>query len=126
MKNIQVSVINIHRVEVAKEYAKEKMARLDKFINPQDEGVSMDIRISKTTDHHRSGKIYKAEASVMTSGKKFGAEVEADDLFVAIDELKDILSRKMSSYKGKKKGLFKKGAQKIKRLLKMDVNNSDD
>ena len=97
-----------------------KMARLEKFVNPEDEGVSMDVRISKTTDHHRAGKIYKAEGSIMTSGKKFGAEVEADDLFVAIDELKDILSRKMSSYKGKKRGLFKKGAAQIKRLLKRD------
>ena len=123
MKNIKIATDNIRRIEEVTNYAKRKMESLDKFINPKDEGVSMDIRVSKTTDHHRAGKIYKAEISVMTSGKKFGAEVEADDLFVAIDELKDIISRKMSSYKGKKRGLFKKGAAKIKRLLRMDIDN---
>lgn len=122
MKNIKVTTINVMRDNAVTDYAKKKMESLDKFINPNDEGVSMDIRISKITDHHRAGKIYKAEASVMTSGKKFGAEAEADDLFAAVDKLKDIISRKMSSYKGKKRGLFKKGAAKIKQLLKKGVN----
>lgn len=123
MNNIKITTDNIRRIEEVTNYAERKMKSLDKFIDSKDEGVSMDIRIRKITDHHRAGKIYKAEMSIMTSGKKFGAEVEADDLFVAIDELKDIILRKMSSYKGKKKGLFRKGAAKIKQLLRMDIDN---
>ncbi|MBU0973843.1 MAG: hypothetical protein KKC20_24610, partial [Proteobacteria bacterium] len=55
---------------------------------------------------------------VTTPGKKFGANAEGNSLHEAVDSVKDLVSRKISSYKDKKQNLFKRGGAKIKEFLR--------
>ena len=118
MKNIKINAIGLELDEETKAYLMKKLESLRKFINFDDEEVTTDIRLSKETRSQRSGNLYKAEISIVTIGKKYGAKGEGDELLAAIDDMKDVISKKISSHKGKKQSLFRKGGIKIKKLLK--------
>ena len=123
MKNIKINAIGIESTKEIEDYLMKKLESLEKFIDFDDEEVTTDIRISKETRSSRSGNLYKSEISIMTVGKKYGAKGEAEELYAAIDDMKDVISKKISSYKGKKQSLFKKGGAKIKKMLKRDIKN---
>jgi len=121
MKNIKINAIGLELDEEAKNYLMKKLDSLRKFINFDDEEVTTDIRISKPMRRRRTGNLHRAEISIMTIGKKFGAKAERKELYETIDVMKDSISKKISSYKGKKQNLFRKGGVKIKQLLKRDI-----
>lgn len=121
MKNIKINEIGVELGESGTEYLMKKLESLKKFIDFDDDEVTTDIRVSKETRSSRSGNLYKSEISIMTVGKKYGAQGEAEEVYAAIDAMKDAISKKISSYRGKKQSLFKRGATKIKKMLKRDV-----
>ena len=121
MKNIEINEIGTELGKSGEEYLMKKLESLRKFIDFDDEEVTTDIRISKETKSSRSGNIYKSEISIMTVGKKYGAKGEAEELYASIDAMKDAISKKISSYRGKKQSLFRKGGAKIKKMLKKDI-----
>lgn len=82
-------------------YIQQKIDTLDKFIqnvNP----VECWVEVEKTTDHHRKGDIFRAEAQIKLPGA-CGVRAEASewDLHVAIDRVKDDLQRQLKRYKRK-------------------------
>jgi len=123
MKNIKINEIGVELGEKGKEYLMKKLDSLRKFIDFDDEEVTTDIRISKETRSSRSGNIYKSEISIMTVGKKYGAQGEAEELYASIDAMKDAVSKKIASHRGKKQSLFKRGGMKIKKMLRRDIIN---
>lgn len=115
--NIKITSTRVDVSPVVKEYVSKKMSSLDKFIKAKN-NVLCEIELAKTTGHHKSGDIYRAEANIKYDGKQFYIEAEKDDLYAAIDELKDEVERVIISNKKKQEKLFKKGAEKIKKALK--------
>lgn len=123
MKNITINTIGFELDEKIEEYLLKKLRSLKKFINFDDEEVVTDIRLSKETNSRRSGNLYRTEIGITTAGKKYGAKGEDEELFASIDAMKDAVSKKISSHKGKKQNLFRKGATKVKRMLRRDIKN---
>ncbi len=117
MRNVKIKGLNIEMTEAIEDYFKSKMDALDKYIDPNDESVECDARISKSADN-QSGDIFKAEVSIHTAGKNFGAVSEKDNLYSAIDDVQYAVARKITSHKDKKRSIFKRGAAEAKRLLK--------
>jgi len=118
MKNLKIKGINIEMTEAIEDYFRNRINSLDKYIDQDDESVECNARVSKTTGHRQSGEFFKAEVSIHTAGKIFGAVSEKDNLYAAIDDVRESVARKIISYKNKKRGFFRKGAYKIKNLLK--------
>src|SRR3972149_11821890 len=69
-------------------YLREKLDSLDKIL-PQDESISADVELMRTTNHHNKGNIYRAEVNLAVSGRLIRAAAEEWDLRVAIDAAKD-------------------------------------
>ena len=116
MRNLNINATNIEMTEAIKQYFTDKINSLDKFLNQNDESIKCSARVRK--EMGKTGDIFKAEVSIHTSGKNFGAVSEKEDLYAAIDDVKDMVERKIVSYKDKKRSIFKKGAIKVKTLLK--------
>ena len=74
--------------------------------------------VGKPLSEYVNGKIYYAEVSIHTPEKNFGARVEAEDTYTAIDLLKDELSGNITHYKDRTRTLHKKDAQKFKEELR--------
>jgi len=123
MKNIKINTIGVELDEKIEEYLSKKLESLRKFINFDDEEITTDIRLSKETRSRHSGNLYKTEISIMTVGKKYGAKGEDEELYASIDAMKDAISKKIASHRGKRQNLFRKGATKVKKMLRRDLKN---
>jgi ribosomal subunit interface protein len=68
--------------------------------------------------HHKNGDVFMAEAKITGARDQYFARAHAGDIFSAIDMLKDELTREVKTGKEKRRSLFRRGAQKIKHMLR--------
>src|SRR3989344_2881651 len=100
------------------DYIDKKIVDIEKLIAKDDESASVHVEIEKTTAHHHAGDIFRAEINVHIAGKSLRAEATKEDLYAALDEIKDEIIRELSSHKNKQKTLIKKGGRLIKSRLR--------
>lgn len=91
---------------------------LDKFVDSDDTGASIDVEIEKTTDHHQKGDIFRAEFNFAMRGKHFRSESTTEDIYAAIDEAKDDLAREITEHQDKERDKQRKGGAFLKRLMR--------
>lgn len=116
---IQIKATGIELTGAIKDYAEKKVLSLEKFFRGSDpDSVLVQIEVAKTTTHHKSGDIFKAEVSIRAEGESYYAVAEKEDLYSAIDIVKDEITREVVSAKKKKETLFRRGGARIKEILK--------
>ncbi|MCX8514335.1 MAG: ribosomal subunit interface protein [Pseudomonadota bacterium] len=114
MKNLTIVCKDFDLTEAIKEYLEDKMSYLYKFFNCDETSINFNARIGKTSNHHNHGKIFYAEISIHTPEKNFGARVEAEEIYAAIDKIKDELARNITHYKDKTLSISRKQGHKLK------------
>ncbi|MES3005612.1 MAG: ribosome-associated translation inhibitor RaiA [Patescibacteria group bacterium] len=97
------------------EYLDKRLQGLEKFL---DENAMIEAELGKTSNHHRSGDIFRAELHVTNGGNFTRASAEKEDLYTAIDVAREELFNLLSSSKDKKQTLWKRGGQRIKNLIR--------
>ena len=115
---IHIQTKNMDLSMPIKEYIDRRMSSLSKFGHVINLGVPIQVSIGKSTNHHKSGNIYRAEIIVSVSGKNIVAESEMEDLYASIDKAQEELIREITSLKTKRHTLWRRGAQKIKKMLR--------
>ncbi len=115
-KNVQST--NLELTPAIHEYIDKRFSAFDKFISTDPENVKCDVEVAKTTDHHRSGDIFRAEVRLSISGHPFYAASEREDLYSAIDEVKDEIVRAITTHKDKAQTLERKGGLKFKNIIR--------
>lgn len=100
------------------DYIDKKIADIEKFVDKEDESTTVHVEIEKTTAHHHAGDIFRAEINLHIAGKSLRAEATKEDLYAALDEVKDEIIRELSSHKTKKQTLVKKGGRLFKSRLR--------
>ncbi|HAS84556.1 MAG TPA: ribosome-associated translation inhibitor RaiA [Candidatus Yonathbacteria bacterium] len=116
---IKITTTNIELTSAIENYVEEKIRSAEKFAIPhEDEEPVVSVEIGKTTNHHQSGDVFVAEVNMTVRGKHFRATSEKDDLYAAIDDMRNELVRELSSHKDKTQTLVRKGAGMIKNMLR--------
>lgn len=87
-----------------REYAEEKIQSLEKFF---DNITKVDIDIGMQSHHHNKGKIYYAEVTLDIPGHTVRVTKESEDLYKAIDKVKDHLKVELDSAKEKMRRIDK-------------------
>ena len=118
MIKTNIKATNITLTPEITDYLEKRISALDKIINPNDESASMNIELSRTTKHHQSGDIFKAEVNLHLKGKEIQAVSESGDIKSSIDLVKGELQREIVSYKTKKIDLVRRGAKRLKNIIK--------
>lgn len=103
-------IVNIHGTgidltEALKEYAETKITGLTKFF---ENITAADIDIGLSSNHHQKGKIYYAEVNLSVPRRKIRVVKEAEDLYKAIDKVKDHLKVELEDMKEKMRSKDKK------------------
>lgn len=114
---IQTKATNITLTPEISAYLEKKLAALEKFVAGQEE-VIIDVELGKTTNHHQTGDIFKAEFTLHQRGGTLRAVSETVDLYAAIDQAKDELADTLKTTKAKRRHLVRRGALKLKNMLK--------
>ena len=91
---------------------------LNKYIDPSDTAALVEIEVGKTSNHHKSGDIFRAEINFRSKIGNIRAEAEKEDLYVAMTAVKDEITETLRSKKAKKIDFARRSGTQLKTVLK--------
>lgn len=100
---LNIKATNLELTAELKDYAQQKIDMLDKYLGKL-KVINARIEVSKTTNHHLKGEIYRAEVNLSLGGDLLRVAKIEKDVFKAIDKVKDHLELVIKKYKDKKIG----------------------
>ena len=100
------------------DYVVKRVTNLGKFLSKYPEEILVDFEVGKTVRDQRSGKIFRADCKISISGKDFYSSSEQEDLYVAIDDVKEKLFQEIEKSQNKNRDLWRRGARSIKKMFK--------
>lgn len=115
---IKIRSKNFDLTPAIDEYVSKKISSLEKFLDSSEVNLC-EVEIGRTTKHHNTGDIFRAELNITSPGaKQIYVVAEEIDLYTAIDVVRDDAERAIVSKKNKYKTLFRRGASRVKDILK--------
>jgi putative sigma-54 modulation protein len=112
---------NIELTDAIEDYVGKRVTNLEKLlsdIEKQKGEARVKFEVAKTTNHHKAGEIFHAECAININGQNFFAESDHEDLYSAIDAVKERLFNDISKNKDRRQTLFKRGASSVKKMFK--------
>jgi ribosomal subunit interface protein len=111
-KNVKAT--NIELTQEISDYLDKRLQSIEKLIDLNDASAIFDVEVGKTTNHHQTGNIFRAEINLHIAGKQFRATAQAETILNAIDKTEKDIVKELRRAKGKKQRLLKKGGNAIK------------
>ncbi len=111
-------VKGIDKTEAIENYLDKKLATLDHLMPKGEEDTMAEVEIGKTTRHHNKGDVFRAEVKIRLAHKNIYVASEKDDLYAAIDEMRDEAASAITTRKDKQITLYRKGALAMKNFIK--------
>lgn len=118
---INLTSKNMELTEAIQNYVNKRVTNLEKLLSRIEEGkgkVMVNFEVGKSTNHHKSGEIFHTDCLIKIDGKEFYSSADKEDLYQAVDAVKDNLFHEISKDKDRRLTLFKRGAASIKKMLK--------
>lgn len=117
---MQIIITGVHMeiTDAIRSYTLEKMESLNRLSSKDDTSATLTVELSKTTNHHVHGQVFQAEGRLHVRGKETTLHTRQEDLYKAIDVLKDMLTRELASYKDKERSIVRRSAHHVKNLFK--------
>ena len=100
-------------------YAEKKISSIEKYLDKTSaQSALAQVEVGKSTRHHKSGNVFRAEVHITGGGLDLYAVSKMDDLYAAIDIVKDEMVHNMLQLKGKRETLARRGAEIMKNAMK--------
>ena len=118
---INLQAKNMELTPAIHDYVIKRVTNLGKLLSQIEEKsgeILVRFNVSKTTKHHKEGEVFEADCSINIKGENFYANVVMEDLYQAIDEVKEKLFNDIEKNKDRKQTLFRRGASSVKKMLK--------
>jgi putative sigma-54 modulation protein len=112
---------NMELTEAIKDYVSKRVTNLEKLlanIETQKGEARVKFEVRKTTNHHKAGEIFHADCTIDIDGNKFYGESNHEDLYSAIDAVKEQLFNDINKNKDRRQTLFRRGASSVKKMFK--------
>lgn len=90
-----------------KQFVENKLGELAKYVRKFGTEVELWVEIAKTTAHHRSGPVWRAEADLRLPKKILRAESLKNNLYQAINEIRKELFGQIKKYRGTRESIRK-------------------
>jgi len=112
---ITIKATNLNLTPTIKKAIEEKIASLDKFILHINTPVEAFVEVAIETGHHRKGKVYYAEANIKVPGKIIRSEAREENIYRAINTVKDELQLLLKKYKKRQITTRKRTTRSLKK-----------
>jgi len=116
--NIKIQNTNLELTPSISDYLDKRLVDIAKIVDSHDPFALCQVEIGKKSRHHKSGDIFRAEINLRLKGRDIYITADHEDLYAAIDKLKNDTMNAVKSYKGKRETLWKRGKMKIKKMMK--------
>ena len=118
MINLNIKATNMQLTPAIRSYVENKVSALEKLVDPDDTTVHADVEVGQTSRHHQHGDIFRAEINLQISGEMLRVESQQDNLYAAVDEVKDEMQRRLRKVKTKRTRGTRKGGLEFKKMLR--------
>jgi ribosomal subunit interface protein len=108
---------NIAMTPAISEYVTKRLKKAEDLLS-NDQTAQCDVELAKTSDHHQKGEIFKAEVHIVASGRNVYASAEKNDLYAALDAVRDDIMRELKATKGKRLSYIRRSGAKVKDMVK--------
>jgi len=112
---------NIELTPAIHDYVEKRITDLERLLNNLEQKtgeILVDFNVAKTTKHHKGGEFFRADCFIKTKRGRYFSGANKEDLYEAIDVVKENLFREISRDKDRKQTLFKRGAMSVKKMMK--------
>lgn len=99
------------------EYLEKRLQTLEKFLPEHEAALVCDVELERITGQ-QVGDIYRAEINLQINGTLLRAEATEETMEDAIDRAKNEMKGELTSESGKRTSLFRRGARRIKNMLR--------
>jgi ribosomal subunit interface protein len=115
---VNINTANMELTEALEEYVYKKLSKVESHIPTGVESIGYNVVIGKTTNHHLKGDVFESKIDLnLTKGDYVVSKTE-DDLYKAIDSSVGELERSVVTDAKKKRSLLRRGALRVKRIIK--------
>jgi putative sigma-54 modulation protein len=115
--NINIKTTNISLTPAISDYTNKRINKIAQLLDT-DPSSQCDVELGKTTGHHNKGQIFRAEIHIVGAGKNLYATSEKEDLYAAIDIVRDDILRELKSNKEKRTSFVRRGGARMKAMIK--------
>ena len=115
---INIKATGIELTPAISDYVYKKISAIEKYIDKNNTDVVAQVEVGKNTRHHKAGNIFRAEVHIIGEGLDLYAVSDMEDLYAAIDTVKDEIVRNVIQLKDKREMLTRKGAKMMKNMMK--------
>ncbi len=115
--NINIKTTGITLTAAISEYADKRMKKVAKLLD-QDSSIICDIELAKISEHHNKGEIFKAEIHIVGASKNIYATAQKEDLYVAIDAVRDEVLQELRTKKAKNISFIRRSGARVKAMAK--------
>jgi len=115
---ITIYAPNINLSPNINDYLEKKIGRLDKFLpknKDRQKMSSLEMRIKIERESARES-LYKIGAELILPRQVIAVSAQNQDIFGAIDEIKDKLQRELKSHSGKQETIYRRAMRRIKNM----------
>jgi len=121
---INIKATGIELTPAISGYVHKKISSIEKYINRDHVDTVAQVEVGKSTNHHKGGNIFRAEVRIIGGGLDLYAVSEKEDLYTAIDLVKDEIVQNLLQSKGKRETLTRRGAEMMKSVMKGLTDNT--
>ena len=112
---------NLEITDAINEYVEKRVTNLGKLLTKIENSggeVMVHFEVGRRTNGQNKGDVFHADCNININGKKFYASADTEDLYEAVDQIKETLFREISKDKERTQTLFTRGARSVKKMLK--------
>lgn len=98
--NIKIKATRLEMTDAIRDYCQEKMDMLDKYLGDI-QVLNCDVEVEKAVGGQHKGDIFRAEINLEVPKEMLRVEKTEEDLYKAIDKVKDHMAEVIKKYKEK-------------------------
>jgi len=98
---VKIKASRLEITDALKKYIENKMSMLEKYLGKKVKVINCDFEIEKAVGGQHKGEIFRAEANLQVPNEILRVEKTEEDMYKAIDKVKDHLVLVIKKYKEK-------------------------
>jgi len=118
---INIKATNFELTLAITDYLDNKLGSLKKFkryLGQEEANWLCNVEVGKATAHHLHGEIFRAEVQLFFADQHIYKEATAQNLYAAIDAVKDEVGAALSAHGQKRQTLIRRGGRAVKNILR--------
>ena len=115
--NINTKATSVSMSPAISDYLDKRLEKIATIVG-DDTSVQCDVELARSSSRHQKGDVFRAEIHIVGAGRNVYASSEKQDLYAAIDEVRDEIIRKLTAGKAKRISLIRRSGSRVKDMVK--------